>query len=436
MAYSQIEASAYYFRMFLELFFFYIIFFYLYREIPLKKKIIVLTCLLPITFIVQIYFTGFGDLVPVVVCYLYLKNQSHNKYVILNALLISSILPYVASILISVNIMTLPLLFDLSDFYYVSLEVFLELMLIIVFLYLSHFIRLRGILYQYSSLFSALLLFFYYFSVQIFLYTADYFQVYEKFISGIALFLIIQLVFLAIFLVKEIKKQKESHEMALVKKQITDFRMYMAKLEENQKNLRKFKHDYKNLIFSLKEAMLENNQTIFEKQVEEVEKYSENYFTSMNWQYNDLENLENIFLKSFFIRKFYEIQENHIDFHFECLNKIKEVPIQVLDFVRILGISIDNAIEAANETDKPKINIVVYQDEQQLEVIIENSCQLVDTKLRKYIELGYSSKKDHTGLGLSNVQEIKKKYSNAYVQYQKNEEKFTVQIILTFEGLE
>lgn len=436
VVYSEVGSEAYYFRMFLEQFFFYVIFFYLYKEVPLKKKIFFPIFLVPITFILQIFFEGFGDIVPMLGCYLSLKNSSQNKYVILNAVLISSILPYLISILISVNIIAWPALFDLPDFFYVLLEVLIELAFLIFLLYLARFIKLRTILYQYSSQFSALFFFFYYFSLQIFLYMAEYFQAYENFIFGIALFLIVQIIFLAIFLVREVKKQKENYEITLVKKQIDDFKMYTAKLEENQQNLRKFKHDYNNIILSFKESMLENNHEMFEKQINVVEGYSEKYFTSMNWQYNDVENLENVFLKSFFISKFYTMQEYAINFHFECMEKVNEVPIRVLDLVRIIGISIDNAIEAAKEIDNSEINIVIYQDSYQLEVIIENTYQWTDVRLQKFMELGYSSKEGHLGLGLSNIQEIKKKYSNVYVQYQKTEDKFSVQIILTFERLE
>ena len=36
-------------------------------------------------------------------------------------------------------------------------------------------------------------------------------------------------------------------------------------------------------------------------------------------------------------------------------------------------------------------------------------------------------------MGLSNIQEIKQKYSNIYVQYRKEEDMFSVQFILVFE---
>ncbi len=75
MTYVDIGSFCDNFRTFLELFFFYIIFYNLYNEIPLEKKIILPIVVLPLTFIVQIPLEGVGDMVPIIICFISLKKK-------------------------------------------------------------------------------------------------------------------------------------------------------------------------------------------------------------------------------------------------------------------------------------------------------------------------------------------------------------------------
>lgn len=209
MTYIDIGSFCYNFRMFLELFFFYTIFYNLYNEIPLEKKIILPIVVLPLTFIVQIPLEGVGDMVPIIICFISLKKDQEN-FTLLNALLISATVPYVVSLLISVGVLNNYFLGELKDPMYILLEILLELTVILILRRISKLINLKYFLYQYSSLSSTLLLSFYYLTIQLFLYVAEYFKTYENFIFNIALFLIMQIIFLVIFLVKEIKKKKMS----------------------------------------------------------------------------------------------------------------------------------------------------------------------------------------------------------------------------------
>ncbi|OQO70055.1 hypothetical protein BH747_07775 [Enterococcus villorum] len=194
--------------------------------------------------------------------------------------------------------------------------------------------------------------------------------------------------------------------------------------------MRKFKHDYKNLLLSLKELATESDPKVFEKRIKILEKYSECYFTSIDWNYNDIENIKNIYLKSLFISKVYFMQESDIMFRIECKESVDAVPIRVFDLVRILGICLDNAIEAAIQTNNPFIHVAIIKDKNQIEFIIQNSTIETKEGISKLLIGGYSTKKGHSGFGLSNIEDIKKKYSNVYVQYEKTKEQFVVQIVL------
>ena len=197
--------------------------------------------------------------------------------------------------------------------------------------------------------------------------------------------------------------------------------------------MRKFKHDYKNIILSLRERAIESRNEELERCIDDLDEYSENNLYSSNWNYNDVQKIKNTYLKSLFVSKLFVIQEQNINCHFECNNNIDTIPIHTFDLIRILGITLDNAIEEASLVNDGKISILIYEDDTQIEFLIENTCKPNNTSVSQLVEEGFSSKKNHLGLGLSNIQEIKQKYSNIYVQYRKEEDMFSVQFILVFE---
>lgn len=110
--------------------------------------------------------------------------------------------------------------------------------------------------------------------------------------------------------------------------------------------------------------------------------------------------------------------------------------MSIFDFVRVVGITLDNAIEGAETADTPKISILIYQDKRQLELVVENTSQLTNIPLSRLMIQGTSSKENHKGLGLSNIQEIKKSHPNLYIQYEKKINKFSANIIVLFESEE
>lgn len=95
----------------------------------------------------------------------------------------------------------------------------------------------------------------------------------------------------------------------------------------------------------------------------------------------------------------------------EVMIDLKEIKISAYEFCRILGILLDNAIEAAKECEEKVINVRFIKDfkvNREL-VIIENSYKKVDLDIEKIFEKGYSTKKekkDNHGLGLWTVRKI------------------------------
>lgn len=88
--------------------------------------------------------------------------------------------------------------------------------------------------------------------------------------------------------------------------------------------------------------------------------------------------------------------------------------MKIYEFTRILGILLDNAIEAASECKDKKINVTFRKEDakHRLVIIIENTYKDKEIDTDRIFEKGFSSKKEHSGLGLWKVREILKRNNN------------------------
>ena len=90
--------------------------------------------------------------------------------------------------------------------------------------------------------------------------------------------------------------------------------------------------------------------------------------------------------------------------------------MKIYEFTRILGILLDNAVEAAKECDNKLINVSFRKEasRHRILVIIENTYNNKDVDTEKIFEKGVSSKSEETnsGLGLWKVRQILKRNNN------------------------
>ena len=95
---------------------------------------------------------------------------------------------------------------------------------------------------------------------------------------------------------------------------------------------------------------------------------------------------------------------------------LQQINIDYYDLCGILGILLDNSIEAAKECKEKIVNVRFIKDfyTNKKVIIIENSYKNVEVDIEKIFEKGYSTKgdkKEH-GLGLWNVKKLLKHSKN------------------------
>ena len=104
--------------------------------------------------------------------------------------------------------------------------------------------------------------------------------------------------------------------------------------------------------------------------------------------------------------------------------------MKIYEFARILGILLDNAIEASSDCEEKIINLTFRDDvrhSRQL-IIVENTYNNKEINMDKIFEKGVTEKDNHTGLGLWEVRKIIKKNNNINLFTSKNEKFFSQQL--------
>lgn len=408
-------------------------FIYLYRKLPKIKLLILPICYL--TILTIDFFMNPIILVPFIfIMYLLLKEKGQKDYFLLNTI-ITSFLINILSDIISSSITSIFYKSNKGDAFIVIIEltsVFIIALLLNLVLIKSPILRI--IKSAKTPTFSIIEIYFYTVTIS-FIYFIQKFKAYTTLISGILLFLIIQAIIVIYFYLYTTKHQQAKFEKKLILEQLDNLSQYTKQLDKDQKEMHKFKHDFKNILSSLNTIALSNDNPNLKKSLTELEGYSSQYFSNISMDdFKDLEYISNIYIKSLLISKLKTIKANGITCYFECKNDISHIDLNIFDLIRILGVSIDNAIEETAHQANGKIQIILINKNNQIDIIIKNTITK-SIPINQIQQYGFSTKKKHEGLGMVNIQDIKQKYRNLLIHYNVLHKWFYTQISIINKGV-
>ena len=189
----------------------------------------------------------------------------------------------------------------------------------------------------------------------------------------------------------------QSQEVAREKEQFKVSQAFSSMMADQYQEMRKFRHDYKNILLTL-----------------------EGYIRDQEWQG----------LADYFHQHIQPTQVS-IEVPDDLHLNVARNPIYL---VRIIGILLDNAIEALSNQEGGKLALAVFEDQGQVHLIIENDCQEDPGDLNKLLEAGYSTKGSGRGLGLSNALELARE-SQFQLTTQFANERFTQHLLIRKELL-
>ena len=104
--------------------------------------------------------------------------------------------------------------------------------------------------------------------------------------------------------------------------------------------------------------------------------------------------------------------------------------MRIYEFTRILGILMDNAIQATCECENKIINVVMrnsFNGNAQL-LIVENTYKDKNLNIEKIYEKNFTTKPNNTGLGLWEENRIVQRHKNINIETTKDDMYFRQQI--------
>nr|WP_305141828.1 GHKL domain-containing protein [uncultured Acetatifactor sp.] len=220
--------------------------------------------------------------------------------------------------------------------------------------------------------------------------------------------------------------QTESKQKAM-----QDLQDYTRNLEAMYNSLRSFKHDYVNILLSLsgyiEDGDMDRLKDFFESKIFPTK----NLITGGDYKLNQFSNIGVLEIKSLLSAKTIYAHESGIDITIDIPDKVEGFPIDTVDLARILGIFLDNAMEATLETEQPQIGLNIIQNKTGVSIIISNRFLDNGVMLHKLKQKGFSTKIGHQGIGLWNAQKIISSYDNVLLETTMKCDYFTQHIELT-----
>ena len=227
-----------------------------------------------------------------------------------------------------------------------------------------------------------------------------------------------------------VKEYKISTEIKMKQHSYDNLQEYIVQIETLYQSLRSFKHDYVNIMVSIA-GFIEADDMIglknyYEKQILPVSvRFVQSEDTIVRLHYLDL--LE---LKSLISVKLNYALELNIEVILEIAEKIDKINMKSLDLVRVVGILLDNAIEACQACEVPRLVIGIIKLWDGVIVIIKNTYVKQNMDYSRLGSIGISSKGERRGIGLYNVKLILSQYQNVMMNTEYAEQQFIQEIII------
>lgn len=192
-------------------------------------------------------------------------------------------------------------------------------------------------------------------------------------------------------------------------------------------SVRGFKHDFDNIVTTIGGYIKTNDMDGLKSYYSQLE---EDCSKVNNLYVLDPDIINNPGVYNLITAKYNEALEKGIKVNLTVLLDLNDLHMKIYEFARILGILLDNAIEASSECDEKILNIVFRNESKNNRniILIENTYKDKDVDIEQIFNKGVSGKQNHTGLGLWEIRQILKKNNNVNLYTNKNEKYFSQQL--------
>lgn len=190
------------------------------------------------------------------------------------------------------------------------------------------------------------------------------------------------------------------------------FVQYANEMERQYDTIRGFKHDHANI-------MLAFNHLIDQENISGLRKF---YYENMNTllpkdmvegAYKDIATLKVPEVKSLILSKMHLAT---VSVYYEGHQEISEIPMNMVDFLRIVGIVLDNAIEEVAACSFGDVRIGFKKSDDALVFLCKNHCRNPLPNIYQLKMDGFSTKGRGRGIGLKNLDDIISQYDTVFLE--------------------
>jgi len=205
---------------------------------------------------------------------------------------------------------------------------------------------------------------------------------------------------------------KRHEEILFRQLEIEKLTEYTNNIEVLDQDIRAFKHDFVNILSCIRGYLDTDNFS-------ELKKFFFNKILPINDNLNKdslklhlLSNIKTPELKGLISSKVLKAKSAGIDIFIDIAEPIEDIKMDTIDLCRVLGILLDNAIEAAVLCANPVLKLGVIKKQKSISFIVINSFAGETPKLHEIYIRGFSTKGTGRGIGLANLKSILSNYYN------------------------
>lgn len=254
----------------------------------------------------------------------------------------------------------------------------------------------------------ALILFFLYQIYFVYKYASPYF------LETIITLLIIVFALLTYAIISTVtEKQELILQMEQQRIEQEYMKRYTKEIAWQYQELKKFKHDYINILSSLHFYIEQNDMPKLKNYFDQQLMATKNNITQVDTYFKDLDHIKINELKSILALKLTLAKDKNITVSLEVPDTIlDDMPIDSVILVRMLGIILDNSIEATMNQQEASIQIGLFNMEDSYLIVIKNSLHHDTEPLHVLSQKGYSTKGENRGLGLTILKDLSDRENN------------------------
>lgn len=191
-------------------------------------------------------------------------------------------------------------------------------------------------------------------------------------------------------------------EKLIQKRRLDTIENYVPVIDDLIDEVRSKQHEFDNKMLAVY-SILQTSKDLKEAK-EKLSKYSGS--VKIDEGIKKIMTIDNKVIGGFIYSKLKLAKLKKITLEVIIKTKLNNIPIEEYEIIEILGILIDNAIEASFYKDI--IYLEINKNDDNLEILVRNACEYISNRdFSKMFELGFSTKsKKSRGYGLYNVKNI------------------------------